>query len=114
MSVSLSIDFFKKKQKKLLHIYNPAFCPNSTLKTRQYDTLQSTCLAIREVGSDDLIFGAIWKLLKPGDLHHFFPLLHMVATGEPRLALRHGALVGDELRRLDKYTQSSRRCKTNV
>lgn len=52
-------------------------------------------MAIREMGSDDLLLGAIYKFLEPCDLHHLFPAVHLVATGKPGLALSQGALGRD-------------------
>lgn len=74
-------------------------------------TLQPTCVAVREVGRDDLVLGAIWEFLEPGDLHHLLPILHLIATGEPGLTLRQGALGGDGVRWVHKGTLHTDHCR---
>lgn len=74
-------------------------------------TLQPTCVAVHEVDSDDLVLGAVWEFLEPGDLHHLLPLLHLVVAGESGLTLRQGALGGDEQRWLHKDTLHTHRCR---
>lgn len=64
--------------------------------------LLPTCVTVCKVGSDDLLFAAVWKLLEPGDLNHFLFILHLVSTGQPGLTFCQGALGRDELRRLHK------------
>lgn len=66
--------------------------------------LEPTCVAICEMGSDDLLLGAIYMFLEPCDLHHLFLLVHLVVTGKPGLTLSQGALRCDGLQRLHKDT----------
>lgn len=50
-----------------------------------------TCLSISAVRCDDLVLGAIWVLLVPGDLDHHIPhvQVHGVATRQDGLFLRY-------------------------
>ncbi len=70
---------------------------------------QLTCVAVREVGGDDLVLAAVRELLVPGHLHHLLPLLRLVVTGEPGLTLCQGAQGGGGLRRLHKDTLRTHR-----
>lgn len=63
---------------------------------------EPTCVAICEMGSDDLLLCAINIFLEPCDLHHLFLLIHLVATGKPGLTLSQGGLGHDGLQWLDK------------
>lgn len=66
-------------------------------------------MAVREVGSDDLVLAAVRELLVPGDLHHLLPVPHLVVTGEPGLALFQGTQGGDGLKRLHEVALHTRR-----
>lgn len=85
---------FKKSCKASLQVAAAALSP--------LHGMESTCVAIREMGGDDLLLGAISVLLEPCDLHHLFVLVHLVATGKPGLALGQGALGCDGLHWLHK------------
>lgn len=63
--------------------------------------LEPTSVAIFEMGSDDLLPGAIYAFLEPCDLHHR-SFVHLIATGKPGLALSQGALRRDGLQWLHK------------
>lgn len=83
---------FKNSSKASVETAPPALSP----------ALEPTCVAIREMGSDDLLLGAIGVFLEPCDLNHLFLLVHLVATGKPGLTLSQGALGGDGLQWLHK------------
>lgn len=73
--------------------------------------LEPTCVAIIEMGSDDLFLGAVAAFLEPCDLHHLFLLVHLVTAGKPGLALSQGALGGAGLHWLHKDALGTRHCR---
>lgn len=92
---------FKNSSKASVERAPPALSP----------ALEPTRVAICEMGSDDLLLGAICVFLEPCDLHHLFPLVHLVVTGKPGLTLSQGALRCGGLQRLHKDTLGTCHCR---
>lgn len=89
------------------------FANNKTLFVLVCKNVKSsfTCVAILEVGCNDLLLAATWKLLLPGDLHHFFLSFYIIMTWKPGLRFCQGAQEGDGFKRLHKAPLNKRHCR---
>lgn len=93
------------------HVYcSSLFQSQQCRKCSTSTELELTRMAIQEMGSDDLLLGAICMFLEPCDLHHLL-LLHLKTARKPGLTLGQGALGCDGLRRLHKHTLRTAGCR---